>query len=331
MNNKSPSMTTVIVGALAVVGVVYVGYAFVYAPYRINFFKIAMLTNDNNKKEQDLRNLKGDQKRLGDKWDKFSLPKTVEMAAAEYGGMLKPLLGKAGLTVDDFKVNLPPESRIGAQQKKTAQHQILTFSIRAKGTLTALTKAAEQLRQVPVMHRMKQIVIDRADSKDKVGKLNIQMTIEAMIVANTDNHPSWKASSENTAKLIELNPSTRKFADIPLRDPFLGKVPPPPEPVKPPDGGSRRVRQVPISASSCASTRSCRTFRRRLSSIAAGMCRFACAARRNRGTMSSGSPKRSWARRWSRGRCCGSMPATSIFRWETTSSACTSARLSPRR
>jgi hypothetical protein len=234
MNNNSPSLFTIIVGTLGAVAVVWAGYTFVFAPYRINVLKIAGLTSENTKKELDLNTLKGDQKRLGDKWNKFSLPPTVEMAAAEYGGMLKPLLGRAGLTVDDFKVTLPPENRTAASQKKAAQHQILTFSVRAKGTLTALTKAAEQLRQVPVMHRMKQIVIDRLDPKDKTGKLNIQMTIEAMIVANTDNHPSWRPSVDTAAKLKQLAPSERRFADIPLRDPFMGKVPPPPEPVKPP-------------------------------------------------------------------------------------------------
>jgi hypothetical protein len=230
MNNNSPSMLTMIVGVLALLGVVYVGYSFVFAPFRTNLVRIALLTNENDKKEQDLRTLKLDQKRLSDKWDKFSLPKTVEMAAAEYGGMLKPLLSRAGLTVDDFKVTLPQENRLATSQKKAAQHQILTFSIRAKGNLTALTKAAEQLRQVPVMQRMKQIVVDRADPKDKTGKLNIQMTIEAMIVANTDNHPTWKSSSDSAAKLKELLPSARKFSDIPLRDPFVGKLPPPPTP-----------------------------------------------------------------------------------------------------
>ena len=156
------------------------------------------------------------------------------MAVAEYGGKLQPLLRKAGLTLDDFKVTLPPEARTSASQKKTAQHQILMFSVRARGTLAALTKATEQLRLLPVMHRVKQVIIDRADPKDKTGKLNIQMTIEAMIVAGTDNHPTWRPSAATRELLKDSVLSERNLSDLPLRDPFMGKVPPPPEKKAPP-------------------------------------------------------------------------------------------------
>jgi hypothetical protein len=230
MNNNSPSMTTVVVGTLAFLGVAYVGYSFIYVPYRTNNLKIVGMTLENDAKDKAKRDLRLEQKRLSEKWDKLSLPKTIEMAASDYGEKLKPLLSKAGLTVDDFKVTLPPETRAAGQMKKTAQHQILTFNVRAKGTLKALTKATEQLRQVPVMDRVKQVVIDRADPKDKTGKLNIQMTIEAMIVAGTDNHPTWKASAANNPLRETL--SDRNLSDLPLRDPFLGKVPPPPPPPK---------------------------------------------------------------------------------------------------
>ena len=229
MNNNSPSVMTVVVGTLAFLGVAYVGYSFIYAPYRTNTLKIAALRADNDGKEAATRKFEFEQQRLAEKWNKLSLPKTVEMAAADYGGMFKPLITKAGLTVDDFKVTLPPEVRAAGAMKKTAQHQILTFTVRAKGTLKALTKATEQLRQVPLMDRVKQVVIDRADPKDKTGKLNIQMTIEAMIVAGTDNHPTWKPSAANK-DLLKDTLSDRNLSDLPLRDPFVGKVPPPPPP-----------------------------------------------------------------------------------------------------
>jgi hypothetical protein len=229
-------MVTILVCVLAFLGVAYVGYSFIIAPYRTNSLKIAGIENENNKKQQDITNFLLDQKRLGEKWNPFSLPKTVEMAAAEYGGKLKPLLSKAGLTVDDFKVIVPAEVRVNLSQKKAAQHQILTFSVRAHGTLTALTKATEQLRQMPVMHRMKQMVVDRADPKDKTGKLNIQMTIEAMIVAGTDNQPTWRPSAATLPLLKGTSLSERNLSDLPKRDPFVGKVIPPPvrPPVRPP-------------------------------------------------------------------------------------------------
>ena len=217
--------------------------------------------------------------RLSQQWNQYSLPKTVEIAAAEYGNMLKLLLGRAGLTVDELKWTPPKEASVVGNQKKSPQHQVLTFTVRAKGSLTALTKAAEQLRQVPVMHRMKQIVIDKMDTKDKSSKLNVQMTIEAMIVAGTDNPQSTlKASADTKVRLKAMAPSERDFSDIPKRDPFLGYIPPPP-----PRARSRRrrrnpnrtrCRRVPIRGCSSGSTRSSRTGARRRSTTSTGPTRF---------------------------------------------------------
>ena len=87
------------------------------------------------------------------------------------------------------------------------------------------------------MHRVKTVVVDRADPKDKTGKLNVQMTIEAMIIAGTDNQQmSWRPSAAKLELLKGTTLSERNLADLPLRDPFVGKLPLPPPlpPVRPP-------------------------------------------------------------------------------------------------
>jgi hypothetical protein len=216
---------------VSVLGIVVLGVAtnkFILGPHREANNKITQLNTEIEKKENDLKMYRIEKQRLS-KWNKLSLPNNIDVASAEYAQMLKPLLRKAGLTVDDFQ-GPPPQDVRGQVNQKKPQHTILPFTVRAKGTLESLTKAAETLRRIPVMHRVQKVTIDRIDAKDKTGKLSIQMVIEGMIVYGANNTPSYKPSSDTRELLAKLAPSNRNFDDMPLRNPFLGYVPPPPAP-----------------------------------------------------------------------------------------------------
>jgi hypothetical protein len=253
VNNRERTLMMFLGGILGVGALLYLGNKFAVQPHRELTSRMTYLEDELDKKERQRRQYLKD-KSDSQKWYKLSLPANPDRAAAEYAQVLKPLLRDAGLTVDDFRGPPPQETKLTGNQKK-AQHMTLPFQVRAKGNVTSLVAALDALQRMPVMHRVRSILVDRADQKDKTGKLGIQMTIEAMIVSGANNQPSYLpappprvAEAERVASalgyptgLMEAIYSTarppvrvaegskvdRNFDDIPLRNPFLGLVPQP--------------------------------------------------------------------------------------------------------
>lgn len=258
MSSRERSLMMTLIGIFGLIGALYFGNKFVLQPHKELQTRIDLLDDEIYKKDMQKKAYLKDKMEQA-KWFKLSLPANPDRASAEYAQVLKPLLRDSGLVVDDFQGPPPQEQKATANQKK-AQHMTLPFQVRAKGTMTALVQALDSLQRMPVMHRVRSIVVDRVDQKDKNGKLNINMTIEAMIVAGAKNQPSYLPaappkmveadslatlfgypsglltlaySSPNAPfrlALADLPKVDRKFDDIPLRNPFLGKLPPPPKP-----------------------------------------------------------------------------------------------------
>lgn len=186
------------------------------------------------------------------------LPGSVDRAAAEYARYLKPLLHDAGLTVDEFQGPPPVEAKsLTAGQKKPSIYQILPYQIRAKGDIASLATALENMRRTPVLHRVRNLTLDRLDPRDTIAKLGIQMTVEVMVnpaskkspklipypdprmlaidgLAALTGIPSGSLLSPWTAEGMPLTQGIRNAEESSLRvdlsnlNPFLGEVPPPP-------------------------------------------------------------------------------------------------------
>lgn len=122
----------------------------------------------------------------------LSLPADPTQATTEYSAYLKPLLTKAGLSVDDFQ--LPQvDNRPTPPGAKKVNLQPLVFSLRATGTIGALSKALDALQKSPALHRIRNLNVERPESvgtgakeKEDDPKLNILMGVEALIVRATE-------------------------------------------------------------------------------------------------------------------------------------------------
>ena len=224
MNSSSSRvLTAVLIMVLGGGGALFLGHRIFWKPYRDAQDRLADIENEVDLKDRQRRTFDADQQSVA-KWKKLSLPNDPNRAAAEYAKMLKPALRDSGLVVDDFQ-GPPPQDFSGSSTQKKAKHTVLPFQVRAKGTVESLAKALDALQRLPVMHRVKTMVVDRLDAKDKTGRIGVQMTIEAMIVSGANN---------------KLNPETvlpastnRAYADVGQRNPFLGLIPPPPPPPPP--------------------------------------------------------------------------------------------------
>ena len=144
--------------------------------------KLADLATEVADKEKQITDLRAEQKRLA-KYKALSLPANPYQAASDYQQFLQEVLRKAGLSVDNLEGPPAGTLKMPPAQGKKAAHLILAFSVRARGDIAGVVQTLAALKATPLAHRVKGLTLQPADGSGKdTVKLNIQMTIEALIV-----------------------------------------------------------------------------------------------------------------------------------------------------
>lgn len=227
-----------VLGILALgIGIVLVKTSFVDPISEYNN-KISSLEDKKDQVWQQINLIEAGRKDL-EKAKRMSLPAQQVKAAASYDQYLVDLLRESGLT-EVFVQGPPPADPKSAPTvptavtaPKKAGHTILNYTVRAKGSLAAVVTALENLQRTPIMHRVRGLSLGRQDNNSSkeanTGKLLVQMTIEAMIVAGVKADQEAKLKPNADAKLpTESYP--RKYTDIARKNIFIGPVPLPPQP-----------------------------------------------------------------------------------------------------
>ncbi len=202
-----------------------------------------------------------------------SLPAHAADAGFEYmTNYLKPLLRGSGL--DKVQVSKSPTA-VDLKFTPTIPgvkvgHQVMTFQVHGEGDLSALVAALERLQRTPYEHRIKSLLINRADAAATSMELNprliIDMVIETLLVAKNTTKPglppgldpTWIAVDHFTARHGEMplgwgllvsrlalqmsvpRPENRQYGQVADKNIFAGLIPykepsppPPPSPKTP--------------------------------------------------------------------------------------------------
>ena len=194
---------------------------------------IAALATDVTAKNQQIAGILRDRKLL-DKARLLSLPVSQKDALEKYDAYLHKLLSASGLTELDVQEQPPADikatsnGQTQANGAKKPEHKILTFQVRAKGNLASVVSALENLRRTPVMHRVRGLTLTRKENSAKdlnKDNLNVQMTIEAMIVAGAkkDFTPTLRP---DTSVALPTESHPRRYSDIARKNIFTGPLPP---------------------------------------------------------------------------------------------------------
>lgn len=218
MNNSSNRVVMTALVLFVVGGVVvFLGNKFLWQPYTKAKSQLAFIENEFEKKDQEFRIFKFERQKLSE-LKKMSLPNDFDLAVSSYRRQLDPLLEKNGLAIDKIK-NPEPPPVAGTSQKK-ARHTILSFDVRAKGTFAAVAKSLDALQRQPVIHRVKAIDLERAESieKEPTGRLNVHLVVEGMIIFEANNI----LNTDLPPKPREIK---REYAQLAERNPFLGWIP----------------------------------------------------------------------------------------------------------
>lgn len=272
MNARERTLVVALLGVVGL-GVFAIGaWVWFVVPLREYNARISSMQAENAEKQAEINLFRMERKKLVMARMK-SLPASQNEASTEYISYLHPLLSESGLTPEEIRpsnpVDVKPVSNI--PNVKKVGHQVMTFQVRARGTLSQLVSAMEEMRRTPYEHRIKNLTIDRADNaaKDPNARLIINMLIETLLVAKTESKPgippgvdmklvfvdSLTAQQSGPAGMGQmlatvmlqrsvLPEGERNYADIAKRNIFVGELPkpapiakgptPPPPPPPPP-------------------------------------------------------------------------------------------------
>src|SRR5262245_6687729 len=188
-------LIVLVLGAGALLGGGILTYQWFIAPLRDANRTIAELEDEVWQKEQQIRGVRQDQKKLA-KYKALSLPANPDQAQSDYFEYLQMLLRNAGLTVH---VQGPPIGAVKAAsaQGKKAGHVTLPFMVSALGDKSGVIKALAAIKTAPIAHRIKSMTLTPADATgSNAGKLKIQMGIEALIVHKADSLQPYVSSPD---------------------------------------------------------------------------------------------------------------------------------------
>jgi hypothetical protein len=183
-------------------------------------------------------------KDLEDQWDLFqeekeklvkartrSLPADPVDAGLEYmtvylkEKVLNEKAVKGRFSVDSVQKTPPKEMKFASSIPgvKKVGHQVLTVNLSAEGDLAALVQVLDTLRRTPYEQRIVSMTIDRKNLAatsllDPNPTLRINMTLEALIVANTKQKLRQRVDLEEAS-------SKRRYADIASKNIFAGLIP----------------------------------------------------------------------------------------------------------
>jgi hypothetical protein len=203
------------------------------------------------------------------KWDTFkfehkrlelarlkSLPANPSDAASVYNYYLEKIVIQSGLALGSIQPSAPvkvkPVSAI--PNVKEVGHQLMTFTLTARGDLAELVNLMELLQTTPYEHRIRSLGIDRADQAVGKGagkKLVVTMVIETLLVAKNENRPGHPPGVNTECLIVDHiagrsmlapmgwglignrlavsqatpTPANRRYADIAKKNIFVGAVP----------------------------------------------------------------------------------------------------------
>jgi hypothetical protein len=169
-------------------GVGIVGYQWFYKPLQDYNAQIRKLTREIDQKQDQVDTTRAELKLLEDARSK-SLSPRLDEAFSEYDRFLAAAFYASGLDIDSVAPSEVPEvKQSGNSTAARPQHRVVKYAIRAKGDMEGLVKLLEAIHRMPMMHRIKTLGIDRVDAtnKNNSDRLNIGLTIEAMMVSGAD-------------------------------------------------------------------------------------------------------------------------------------------------
>jgi hypothetical protein len=231
MTQRDQKVLLVLILSLVGAGIGFFGlYKLFLGPNSDYDRKIADLEDKKLQVYKDIHQVISGRKLLKEK-QSLSLPVSPYKASNVYLAYVDNLLKRSGLKDVDLKpeeVKAPPTQNQPGIAAKKPEHTTLTVSVSAKGPISAVVEAFDELQRTPLVHRIKSFTLGHQENNNNKGgpkdTLNLSMTLEAMIVSGTDpkkDVPEWMVNKSG-ALPPAAHTRSPSYASIAKRNVFMG-------------------------------------------------------------------------------------------------------------
>lgn len=217
MNTRERLLAIIVLAVVCFAGVVVMAYQFILTPISERKASIAALQLDIDGKREQIAAVQLQRPKL-ELWQTLSLPHDSDMARREYEKHLNNLMRQSRFRAGSFTVTPKPADnksspKIGA--KKDPIYTVLTFTIQAHTSLYNLVDFLEQFYRTSLLHQIKTLTITRPatstgpDQRPNMSTLDINMTIEALVLAQAQKRSSLLPSIDRRLLGLDLGIAIR--------------------------------------------------------------------------------------------------------------------------
>jgi Tfp pilus assembly protein PilO len=184
MTTRERSLAIVLVAVLGVFGLGFVGYQFVLSPLLDKNRQINARKAEIAQLETDIMSIQVEKKKF-EAARQQSLPADVGVAREQYGNLLEKVCRRSELTNELKIIQSDPDNKsVPMLAPKKPAYTRLTYKLTAKGELYHLVDFMRLFYQLPLLHTIKAMNIQRpseARARDR-RELDIDLTIEALVL-----------------------------------------------------------------------------------------------------------------------------------------------------
>jgi hypothetical protein len=200
------------IGVLAVV--VLAGGAFLFhqlfwTPLGEREASIAALQQDIEKKLDRIRQVETERVKL-ERWKQLSLPADPDLARREYEVYLSDLFRQSGFAAG-FSITAKPAEKSSPTlpgKGPVYTHTRLPFTVLARANLANLIDMLERFYRTGLLHQIKNLSIQRpltpGTGQQQQGELDIQMTVEAVIVSGAESRPTLLPGVDRRLQVLDV-------------------------------------------------------------------------------------------------------------------------------
>lgn len=228
MTTRERSLAMMLLGLIVVGGVGFFFYQFFMAPLNNRNQSIKTLQREIEKKNDRVAEVEMEKQKL-QHWREISLPQDVALARREYAKHLEEMLKRSGFGQDFSLVPKQADTKkvsTGASKKEPFTR--LTFTVTgAHASLDSLVQFLDRFYRTNLLHQIKTLTVRRPSTlgtQQRASELDIDLTVEALIVAGAENRTTLMPASSTTATSV-LARSEGQYDSISAKDIFFGPTP----------------------------------------------------------------------------------------------------------
>jgi len=209
MNARERILAIVLLTAILLGGGGLLGKVFLLDPLNDRSERIKYMQKQIGELKERRQQVLEDRAKL-ERWKQLSLPADANLARREYQKLISEMLRQSGFVEGASTVLAPKEANTKSSPtlpgRKEPIYTRLEFTVRGQAELASIAGFLNRFYQTPLLHEIKTINIQRPQTVTQAQRpndLDVNLTIEALIIAGVDNRPQLLPNISKRVLLVD--------------------------------------------------------------------------------------------------------------------------------